>query len=274
MAYGNIPTIPLVLPSLAAQASYTIPDIEKRMMQFDDINLWVQPDLGNVRRSGKNLRIAGRKGYQAYASDDAIVVGTGMAQGIATINMPGGNTASGELPMHVPDYALGGSYMVAALLRFSSSATLSGTAYQIFSAGVDASASAMNLYMLNGALYLRHGTTNQNIKLGPLIALNTSYLVMASYDADADEAILCLNSATPLVLNTEALTGAAGGDRDLCIGGKFNPQRSAGTQLFHGAIRAAWASNTTHWVGDAKASLREAFVAMVGDLYGADITIS
>ena len=273
MAYGNIPTIPLALPGLAAQPSYTIPDIEKRMMQFDDINLWVQPDLGNVRRSGKNLRIAGRKGYQAIASDDAIVVGTGMAQTIETINLPGGNTGSGELPLHVTDYLLGGSYMVSALVRFSASASLSGIAYQIFSAGVDGSDSAMNLYMLNNALYLRHGTTNQNIRLSPLFALNSSYHIMASYDVVADKAELCINSATPLVLNTEALDGPAGGDRELCIGGKFNPQKSAGTQLFHGSIRAAWASNTTHWVGDEKASVREAFVDMVGDLYGNDITI-
>ena len=269
MSFGSIPKLPVSLPSIAGQNVYTIPDGERRLLQFEDIDLWVQPDLGNVKRVGSKLIAAGRKGYTASTNASTITVGTGMENGIATINIPGG-TLSDKLPLSVKDYRIVGSYFAAILFRWDAAVSLSGAAYQLFNCGVEGG-DDVELYMLNNALYLRHGEA-QNATSGTRFAANTSYLVWASYDANSDTAEYGINSASPETWTSELLTGSPNCQRDLVIGGKFNPAGTGGAQLLHGQVRGFWAG-PVNWATSDKAAIREAFISEIAALYPDDITL-
>lgn len=272
MAQGSVPRLPFPVTGLVPQPDYSMPAAEERLMQFDDINLWIQPDLGNPRRTGKHLRIPGRNGYHAYSSDDAIVVAPGMAGNVPVITFPGGITTAPELPMHVPGYFITGDYFVCMLIRWAAGASLNGTAYQLYHAGIDGG-DDVELYMLNNAIYQRHGAA-QNASTGSKFALDTSALVWASYDEANNIGEVGINSASPVSWQSTAITAPGGEGRPLVIGGKLNTGATAGTQMFHGAVRSVWASNTKHWCGEENAQLREAFLGEIASMYPLDITLT
>lgn len=270
MAFGSIPKLPVSLPNVSAQPQYAVPSGEQRLLQFEDIDLWFQPDLGNTRRVGNTLSLMGRKGHVARAKAPGITVGTGMENDIETVNFPGGALVN-QQPLAVENYRIAGSYFVAMLFRWDAAVALSGTAYQLFTCGVTGG-DDVEAYMLNNAFYLRHGDA-QNATSGSKFAADTSYLVWVSYDAATDTAEYGINSADPEAWTSEQLTGAPNCQRDLVIGGKLNAAATGASQLFHGQMRGLWAG-PVNWATSDKNTIRRAFIGQIAALYPNDITLS
>ncbi|MCR5859733.1 hypothetical protein [Mesorhizobium sp. J428] len=269
---GSIPKIPFALPNIAARPTFSIPDAEKRILDFEDIELWLQPDLGNVRAQASNyLSITGRKGWLAQSNDAKIVLGTGMEDIIPTINFTSGNTTAGKNPLHVPGFVIDGSYFVAVLLRFAAGTTFDSTTYRIISGGISGGTD-VEFYCQNDRLSLRHGS-GQSQTLAQSFAADTSYLIWGSYDAGTNQAAVGINSPTALVWSTDNLTGAAGSGREIVIGGQFNAGRTQGEQLFNGQMRGFWAGRTA-WVEPEFDVIRAAFLGEIASLYPDDITLT
>lgn len=264
---GNIPRIPGVLPTLAPRTAYAVPAAESRLMAYSDIEVWMQPDLGNARKVGDLLTVAGRKGRVAISTVPAIALGTGMAGALETINIPASGTVAGKQPLHVPDYEITGDYFMAMVCRFDAAAAMGSTVYRFFSAGIDGGAD-VELYTQNGALYQRHVAASNASATGKFVA-GASYLVWATYDATLNKAALGVNTMDPLPLASENLTGAAGAGRPLVIGGKFTAAGSGAEQMFQGQIRAAFVGRTA-WYAPSKQLIRRRFLSEVASLYGGD----
>ncbi|MCR5856003.1 hypothetical protein [Mesorhizobium sp. J428] len=269
---GSIPKIPFALPHIPARPAFTVPGAEGRMLDFEDIELWIQPDLGNVRTgAGNYLSITGRKGWRAQSNDAKIALGTGMANAIPTINMAAGVTTLGKLPLHVPGYIISGSYFVAVLFRWASTAVFDATVYRFMSAGITGGAD-VEFYSTSNRLVLRHtDALSQTAVL--TMAANTSYLVWASYDAALNQAKVGINSASATAWSTNALTGAGGAGREIVIGSVLNAEKTQGSQPLLGEVRGFWAGRTP-WVAPETDTVREAFLREIASLYPDDITLS
>ena len=185
MAVSAITRVPFALPNMPARPTYELTDRARRLLSYDALKVWIKPDADNMRRSGKALRIAGRKGYMAYTGDDAILIGDGMTgDAKPVIKMPGNTTGSGELPLHVQGYELNESngYFVACVIKFGVAMVASGVPYTFFAGGVDTSDHDVQFYMLNNAMALSHGNIAAQQTTGPLFTAGGCYLVWASYD--------------------------------------------------------------------------------------------
>ncbi|GAB1477777.1 hypothetical protein MASR2M74_03190 [Paracoccaceae bacterium] len=267
---GNISQVPAAFGTFAPRNTYTRPPAEQRMQRYEDIEIWVQPDRGNAVAMGNYLTVKGRKGYVAETNVPTIKLGTGMAGALPTLNFPGGNV-SGRYPLHVSDYEVTGSYFVAVVFRIDAAAAMGATVYRLFSAGVDGG-SDIEVYIQNGILYHRHGANHNSSNTGQFTA-GASYLVWASYDAEANQAAMGINTLNPIAPFVSALSGPAGAGRPVVIGAKFNSAGTGSEQLLHGAIRAAFIARTA-WVAPSKAEIRRRFLSEIGSLYPNDFTLT
>lgn len=274
MAVSAITRVPFALPNMPARPTYTLTDRDRRLLGYDALKVWLKPDSDNVRRSGKLLRVAGRKGYMGYCSDDAIVVGDGMTGDAKTvIKFPGGTTGSGELPFHVQNFVINDSgYFFAAVIKWHASMATSGTAYTFFSAGVDTSATDIQFYMLNNGLALQHGDITQSTGSVGFVPGN-SYLIWASYDPVTEVAMVGSNSVNPRSWSTSNVLAPAGSGRQVAIGGKFNVAGTAGTQMFYGDMAEVFICDEQMVTAD-KDILRADLLADIASLYGADFTLA
>ncbi|NWK98676.1 hypothetical protein DM806_24035 [Sphingobium lactosutens] len=275
MAVSAITRVPFAMPNMPARPIYTLSDRDRRLLAYDALKVWIKPDNDNVRRSGKLLRVAGRKGYMGLTSDDAIVVGTGMAGNAKpVIKFPGGVTGSGELPFHVPNFILNNSgYFAAIVIKWDAAMATSGVAYQFFAAGVDGSPTDIAFYMLNNALNLQHGDLTCSTSSVGFVAGNC-YLVWASYDPVTKTPMVGVNSVAPRNwTGTPPTLEAAGINREVVLGGKFNPGKTAGTQMFLGDIAEAFICDEQMVTAD-RDILRAELLGDIASLYGADFTLA
>lgn len=269
MLKGNVPRHPFPLPYRSRSIAYTVPAGEAALADFKDIELFIQPDQGNVLAGAPNMQIASRYGgYIAKAVDDDIALTTGLAEGVPVVSFPGGSPNDTE-PLHVPGYTLGGDYMLCILFGFDGDATMSA-AQTLFAAGLDGTASSLKVFMLNSGLYVRHDS-GDTVK-SSVFSAGEQYLVMVTYDATADEIKGYVNSTSSLTWTADAATGAAGGDDGLQIGSRWNAGRTKINQALDGKVRAAWAARAP-WGQAAYDTVRTDFLTAVAGLYG-DITLA
>ncbi|PBN41504.1 hypothetical protein [Sphingobium sp. D43FB] len=276
MAVSAITRVPFALPNMPARPTYELTDRDRRLLSYDALKVWIKPDADNMRRSGKALRIAGRKGYMAYTGDDAILIGDGMTgDAKPVIKMPGNTTGSGELPLHVQGYELNEStgYFVACVIKFGAAMVASGVPYTFFAGGVDTSDHDVQFYMLNNAMALSHGNIAAQQTTGPLFTAGGCYLVWASYDPASKVGAVGVNSVSPRNWATANVLEPAGAGRQVAIGGKFNVPGTAGTQMFLGDMAEVFICDE-QWVTPDKEMIRADFLADVASLYGADFTLA
>ena len=277
MAVSAIPRIPFTLPNMPTRPTYGEPSArDLRLMSYDALKVWIKPDADNVRRAGKMMRIAGRKGYIAYTGDNAIITGVGMTgDAKAVVKFPGGTTGGGELPLHVPEYELSEErgYFVAAVIKFGAGMVASGVPYTFFAAGIDTAVNDMQFYMLNNALCLSHGNVAAQQTTGGTFVAGNCYLVWASYDPVTQVGAVGSNSVLPRAWATSNVLGPAGGGREVVIGAKFNVPGTQGSQMFLGDMAEVFICDE-QWVTADKEIIRADFLADVASLYTADFTLA
>lgn len=140
-------------------------------------------------------------------------LGTGLADGVEVLELPGGNL-SGQKPLSVAGVSQGASYFNAHLVRIDPGADMTSTPYRFFSQGVSGGDDVEG-YVQGGRLYQRHGSV-ANISGAGVLAAGQAYLVWFSFDATLGKATMGVNSATPLVLATDAITLPGGLGEDFC----------------------------------------------------------
>jgi len=267
---GNTPQIPFRLPYTSQAPSFTIPDAERSLADFADIEVWAQPDAGNVLVPSPKLRIASRFGAWTLDTDGPnISIGSGLAEATEVLTISGGNDA-GQEPPHVPGFTFSGDYFAAVLLKFDDAADM-GAVHHIFSAGIAGTATALQCYNNGGALFLKHGANN-NSQAG-VFAQGGEYLVLVTYDSEADKARAYVNSLTPVGWGgAENVAGPAGGDQELTIGARWDGAKVGMNQALDGVVRAVWAGRAP-WGAARYDGIRSAFLQRVASLYS-DITLA
>ncbi|WP_062731897.1 hypothetical protein [Sphingobium abikonense] len=266
MPLGSIINVPFPLPGFADVADdlTEFSEIDRQIIQFAGLRAWITAANGNYESVGSATRVWGPLGVTAFTSENAITVGPDTVDGRASIFMPGGITGANELPLHVRDVEITGDYTIFVALRWATDMVTSGTAYQIIHAGIDGGQDC-ELYMLNNALYHRHGTL-QNATSGNRFTAGGRFLVGMTYSSAADRGQMFINSPVPHVLQAEGLSGLPEGGRPLVIGGKLNALGNAGSMLFKGAVHDVYVFDR-HMYGDEMASVRETFFGLLAQKY-------
>lgn len=276
MAVSAITRVPFALPNMPARPTYEMTERDRRLLSYDPLKVWIKPADGNVRRSGKVLRVAGRKGHMAYASDDAITVGNGMAgDAKPVIKFPGGSSTAGELPLHVQGFELdiAKGYFFATVIKWGAGVALTGTAYTFFASGAETSDIDVQFYMLNNALCLSHGNIAPQLTNSVGFVAGGSYLVWASYDPATKTPMVGVNSVTPRIWATNIVLEPAGPGRPVAIGGKFNTAGNAGLQMFLGDMAEVFICDEQMVTAD-KDLLREAMLADIVSAYAGEIALA
>lgn len=276
MAVSAITRVPFALPNMPARPTYSLTDRDRRLLSYDALKVWLKPADGNVRRSGKALRIAGRKGYMGYASDDAITVGNGMTNDAKpVIKFPGGVSTANELPLHIPGFELDPAkgYFFATVLKWGAGMITNGAAYTLFAAGVDTSPLDIQFYMLNNALCIAHGDVAAQATAGVGFTAGGCYLVWVSYDPESKTAMTAVNAVQPRSWITSNVLEPAGSGRPVAIGGKFNPAGIAATQMFLGDMAEIFICDEQLVTAD-KEMLRADLLADIASDYGADFVLA
>jgi hypothetical protein len=276
MAVSAITRVPFAMPNMPARPTYSLTDRDRRLLSYDALKVWLKPADGNVRRSGKALRIAGRKGHMGFASDDAIIVGNGMTgDAKPVIKFPGGTTTAPELPLHVQGFELDitKGYFFAAVIKWGAGVALAGTPYTFFASGVDTSDIDVQFYMLNNALCLTHGNVAAQQTASVGFAAGGCYLVWASYDPATKTPMVGMNSVLPRSWATTNVLEPAGPGRQVAIGGKFNVAGVAGTQMFLGDMAEIFVCDEQMVTAD-KDILRADLLADIASDYAADFTLA
>ncbi|MBR9893338.1 hypothetical protein GYB14_16690 [bacterium] len=270
MLIGNINRIPYALPYASQAAEYDVPAGEQRLSDYPDLEIWMQPDQGNVIAPSPNLAIASRFGGYAFTAKGAgTFVTTDLTEAVEVVQFPVG-APTGSEPLRAEGYNLGGDYVLCGLFRFDDAADMSSTVHTLFSAGIDGTASKVQVYALGGSLIVRHNATDC-ARTG-VFSAGEEYLVMITFDAATGDCKAYVNSTVELGWSSENALAAAGGDDALAIGGRWIAGKAKGAQIMDGVCRAAWAGRAP-WGMSRYDTVRTSFLTEVAGLYS-DITLA